>query len=439
MDEQFDLEAEKALIGLAMSRKSVLDEVTIQSGDFHNPAHGALWDLLVRLRNDGQPTDPVGVQGNLNLLDTAMQRSVTGTLVYDCYAVAGTTGASANHYARIVEGHAIRRRLALAGQRIAQIAHAGDNPAELVELARAEVDSTSRGVTESTLIGDDYTDFLESLEQDSPAVPTPWDELNRIINGWMPGALYVVAARPSIGKTLLGVQAAIDLADHAGYVAFTSLEMSKHEVQGRITAQMAEVAAGRLKGRSPLAERLSATDWERISRVTPKVSSLRIDINTRADTITGIRSHARSTSRRGPLAAVVVDYLGLVQSHSGDRRSRYEQVSDFSRQFKRMAMELDVPVILIAQLNRQNTQRQDPRPQISDLRESGQIEADADVVLLLHGTDPQDPDVDLMVAKNRHGPLGVVQFEKQGHYARFVSRPWRGAFRHTPSNQLESA
>lgn len=418
-----DLEAERALLGIAMARKGVLDDLATQPADFHYPAHGALWWLIAELHGEGSPTDPVTVRSNLNRIDSLVRQSVTPELVLDCYSAA-PAGAPARHYAQIVDANATRRRLLAAAERIAQLAHSGESPAELVEMARAEVDVTRPGIAESSLIGDDYADFLDSLERDSPAVPTPWDELNSIINGWIPGAVYVVAARPSIGKTILAVQAAIGLSEAKGYVALTSLEMSKREIQGRITSQLAEVATGRLKGKAPNVEPLSAKDWENISRATPRINDLRIDINTKASTVTGIRSHARTTSRRGPLAGIVVDYLGLVNTFPGDKRSTYQQVSEMSRQFKSLAMELEVPVILVVQLNRANTQRTDPRPQISDLRDSGQIEADADVVLLLHAENPKDPDVDLLVAKNRHGPLGVVKFRKQGHWSRFTPRPW---------------
>jgi len=419
-----DLDAERALIGIVMTRRSALDDLATQPGDFHHPAHGALWWLLTTLHGEGAPTDPVTVKSNLNRIDALERQSVTPELVLDCYAAA-PAGTPARHYAQIVDANATRRRLLSASERIAQLAQSGEHPAELVEMARAAVDVTRPGIVESSLIGDDYTDFLESLEQDSPAVPTPWGELNGIINGWIPGALYVVAARPSIGKTILAVQAAIGLSEAAGYVALTSLEMSKREIQGRITSQLAKVATGRLKGRAPNVEPLSVADWDNISKATPRINALRIDINTRASTVTGIRSHARTTSRRGPLAGIVVDYLGLVNTFPGDKRSTYQQVSEMSRQFKALAMEMQVPVILVVQLNRANTQRTDPRPQISDLRDSGQIEADADVVLLLHADSPKDPDVDLLVAKNRHGPLGVVNFQKQGHYSRFIPRPWK--------------
>src|SRR5690625_274346 len=196
-DHTYNLDAERALIGIAMSRQGALDDLTTQPGDFHHPAHGALWWLLSTLHNEGSPTDPATVNSNLARIEGPAK--VTAVLVFDCYQ-ATPAGISAHHYARIVDASATRRRLLTAAERIAQLAHSGEAPAELVEMARSEVDATHRGVAESSLIGDGYAAFLDSLAQDSPAVPTPWDELNRVINGWMPGAVYVVAARPYIGN-----------------------------------------------------------------------------------------------------------------------------------------------------------------------------------------------------------------------------------------------
>lgn len=419
---QHDPTAEQIIIGVALHRPDQIDTATLTPEDFYVPAHSHLWWLLQTLRAAGEPITIQHVHASLGRLATAGKGGVGPALLHQCQAEAIAFTDLAFH-ASLVRQYATRRSIAVAGLRIRQLANWDGDPAEAVEIARQEIDAIDTGVrADADLIGDDYEDFLIGLEAESTLTPTPWPKLTEILGGWSPGALYVIAARPSIGKTIAGLQAAIDLA-RTGHVAVTSMEMTRTELQQRATAHLAQVPLGRLKGKSPLSTPLNEFDWQRIAKARGEIISLKLAINDRTgSTVTAIRAHARGTARRGPLAAVVIDYLGLLSPSSGDRRPRHEQVAEWSRQLKNLAQELQVPVILLAQLNRDSTKRADGRPQLSDLRDSGAVEQDADVVMLLHAEDPADTAVDLIVAKNRQGVLGTVPLWKRGATAEFVQR-----------------
>ena len=215
-------------------------------------------------------------------------------------------------------------------------------------------------------------------------------------------------------------------------MAFNTLEMADREVVARTIAQTAEVPLGRLDGRSEVSEPVTQRDWDKIARVRDRLGTMRLSIDDRSSvTLTDIRSHARSLARKGPLAGIVVDYLQLMDQPRGDRRPRHEAVAEFSRGLKKLAKEMDCPVIALSQLNRASEGRQDKRPILADLRESGAVEQDADVVLLLHVPDETSTDMSMLVAKNRHGVVGAVDVTRRGEFARVETPEWR------PSHAIE--
>lgn len=447
MDERtppHDTEAEQSALGGAMLEKDALSDV-IEAirvpGDFYHPKHALVFEAILDLHRRSEPVDAVKVAALLQ--ERKLLTKIGGAPYLHTLVSSVPTAANAGYYARIVRDRATLRRLIDAGTRIAQLGYDTDGAdvGQIVELARGEVDAVSRQQTSSvqmlsSLIGP----ALEAADTGEPAgTPTPWTDLNHLIGGWQGGRLYLIAARPAVGKSLMAIQAAAHLAE-SGLVAFSSLEMSGREVTNRIIAQRAEVALGRLEPKHGNPERLTPRDWDRISKALPGIEALGLAVNANpASTPTDISAHARTLSRQGELAAVVVDYLQLMEGgHDSGRRSRQEVVSGFSRSLKLLAMELDVPVIALSQLNRLSEQRNDRRPMLSDLRESGSLEQDSDVVILLHQEDVYgSPDVDAIVAKNRQGVPGIVQLTKEGHYARLMPRERRHQS-WSPSDALEA-
>src|SRR5690625_3226403 len=379
---------------------------------------------MCQMHNRSEPVSPTTVAANLDQI--ADVRGVDHALIFDLYHNAPVTPIEGVHAARAVADAAVNRRLESAATRIIQLARGAGDVAEKVELARAEIDSSHKAVAGVRMLRDIVDDKLAALEHPAPITPTPWPDLNRFIRGWRPGALYVIGARPGIGKSIIGLQAAIDLA-RRGPVAFNSLEMGDLEVVGRVIAQTAHVALGRLDGESDdPAEQLSPRDWENIAKARPDWEALPLAIDDRSNvTITDIRSHARTLAHQGPLAGIVVDYLQLMSTPRSSNRPRHEVVADYSRSLKLLAKELHCPVIALSQLNRASEGRHDKKPTLADIRESGAVEQDSDVVMLL-STDEKDPSrLDLHVAKNRHGVNDVtVELTREGHYARAIPREW---------------
>jgi replicative DNA helicase len=315
---------------------------------------------------------------------------------------------------------ATRRRLLMAGRKIQDLAGSGGDVDELVEASRREVDQTSRATGSAVLsFGETIDTMLGTLDDEINHRPTPWQALNNVIGGLRPGALYVVGARPSVGKSVVALNLAQGLAQH-GSVAFSSLEMSNNDVQIRAVSSDLNLDVSRLIERN-----LTPGDWAKIRERRASWQDVPLFVDDRSGvTITDIKRFARSVNRRKPLAGVVVDYLQLMAQPHGDKRPRHEFVADMSRQLKIMAMDMQIPVIALSQLNRASESRNDKMPQLSDLRESGAVEQDADVVILLHREIMGDlrNDLSMLVAKNRHGATGLAEMAFWGHYSRVLDK-----------------
>jgi replicative DNA helicase len=413
-------DAEAAIVGLALHGHTEIDEAHLIGDDFQSPKLGALWDLTARLRHQGEPADPATIVAHLPRLE------VRGIEPEDISSLYGNAPVGAvEHYARLVADAATRRRLRVVGTRIVQLADATETAGEAVELARGEVDACSTSIAGLHMIEDNLGETIRRLDQPTVAIPTPWREMNYLIGGLRPGGLYIIGARPGVGKSLMANGLALGLARHGG-VAYNNLEMSRHEVFERMLAAVSSVRYGKFVDRT-----LQAEDYRRIEAHVDGLSGLPISLDDRSTvTVTDIRSHARTLARRGPLAGIVVDYLQLMGSGAvkGDRRARHEIVGEISRSLKILAKELNVPVIALSQLKRPDSSRADKNPTMSDLRESGSLEQDADVVLLLHVDEETDPTKMLVAAaKNRQGRTGWFPLGRQGEYARLVDAKWTPA------------
>lgn len=409
-------ELERRMVGTVLATGGkALDLISLAPSDFSSPVLEELWDVSLRMHSRGEPVDAV----TLGLKFPLSIPGVPVTLLHELMAEGGNLG-SASYYAAQVTELAGKRRLADAGRRITQLAESASDAAHVVEEARKLVDSTT-DLHQDDLrpMSETIEETIDMLSEPSRFTPTPWDDLNHLIGGWKPGAFYMIGARPGVGKTIIGLEAALDLC-MVGSVLFCSMEMPRNELQQRAISSLARVSQRDLERRT-----ITETGWAKISDAMNSLKrELYID-DRGAMNPTSIRSAARTIARKGRLSGVVIDYLQLMSPHRGDRRPRQEIVSSFSRELKLLAKELDVPVIALSQLNRASEGRTDKMPSIADLRESGALEQDSDVVFLLHRDQEKSPDVlDVAVAKNRHGIQGAVKLTFEGAYSRLADKKW---------------
>jgi replicative DNA helicase len=414
-------EAERDLLAsLLRADGAGLHEVVLEPRDFSTPAGELLFGLIRDLVGSGAPAAPTLVLDAALRLDAAGRRLVTGELVWGLLDVP-VSSTSAGYYGAIVAREAARRRFVRLTATFQQRAHEGADVEALANEALEEFAAVTNGLGSSIRpVADTIDATLDSLDSPVTYTETPWVNVNHFIQGWRPGAMYIIAARPSVGKTVAGFQAALSLCNR-GPVAFTSLEMGHEELELRMVSQEAKVDMGRITAR-----RLTNADWDRVAAARERWDKLPLFIDPSKDaSLAQVARHAWSVKRKHGLAALVVDYLGLLE-HPDKSRKEYEVVTEHSRKLKLLAKALGVPVIVLSQLNRGSEHREGKTPQMSDLRSSGAIEQDADVVILLHRDLMESPhEADLIVAKNRHGITGVAEMDFIGHnsYLRDRIRP----------------
>lgn len=407
----YDHEAEQAVLGCVLTTAGrALDELGLAAEDFHAPLHEELWRGIHAYLATGRPLDPA-----LLLSWMGPQRAAKyGSAVAECVTQAAVPQAARWH-AENLRGHTARRRVEAAAAALAQLAtsQAGAElgPDEVAERARDLVDQQTNRSQESGGEVSFLDAILSRMERwnvpDRDVLPTGWHDLDDMLTGGLrPGHLCVIGARPAVGKSLVATELARNVASHDRGVLFASLEMSRGEVTDRIASSLTRVPLATLTG-----GRASDEDMDRLGTLLERVADWPLTIDDRSHVgVTAIRGRARDVKRRrGGLALVIVDYLQLVAP--ADRTApREQQVASISRGLKLVARDLGVPVVALAQVNRGAVMRQDRRPQMSDLRESGAIEADADEIVLLHRDDEAFPgEIELNVVKNRHGQTGPVR------------------------------
>lgn len=415
-------DAEKSVLGAIMLDPSVLPEVmeVIRPADFSSPLGEDIFAAVLEMYTEAKPIDTITLAEKMN---GHQGLATNGGPVFLFDLMHNTPSASnALHYAEIVARAATTRRLKGALTRGQQLAAGDMDPDELVEIISNEVLMAGRPATTVSWVGGTIDDYVTSLAQPVRYIPTPWPALNALIGGWCPGRTYVVGARPATGKSVFGIQAALGLAEH-GAVALSSLEMSEQEIQARMVANLADIDLGLLQ-----AHKVPAEAYPRLMASVQQLKGLTLAIDDRSSiSPLDVGSHARSLDRRNRMSGAVVDYIQLMGGE--DRmRSRQEEVSSMSRQLKLLARALDIPVVALSQLNRESDSRPGRIPNLSDLRESGALEQDADVVILLSkkrikddltGLEFDSPnEVLVQVAKNRNGPTGNFTLWLEGEYAR---------------------
>src|SRR5690625_1197029 len=385
-----DVAAEQSVIGgMLMSKDAIADVVEVLRGnDFYRPAHEAIYDAILDLYGRGEPADAVTVAAELTKRGELAR--IGGAPYLHTLLSSVPTAANAGYYARIVRERAVLRRLVDAGTRIVQLGYAtdGGDVDDLVNTAQAEVYAvTERRTAEDYVpLKDVINSTMEEIDAASHrgegmvGVPTGFTDLDLLTNGLHPGQMIVLAARPAVGKSTLGLDVARSASIKHGMTSVIfSLEMSRNEISMRMLSAESQVPLQNMRKGTMRDE-----DWTRLARTMGRVSEAPLFIDDSPNmSLMEIRAKCRRLKQRHDLKLVVIDYLQLMSS--GKRvESRQQEVSEFSRAIKLLAKELEVPVIAISQLNRGSEARTDKKPQMSDLRESGSIEQDADVVVLLH-------------------------------------------------------
>ncbi len=429
-----DVLAEQGTLGgMLLSKDAVADVIEVLRGrDFYLPKHEIIFDAVLNLYSHGEPTDVIAVTDELT--KTGLLSRAGGVDYLHTVVGLVPTAASAGHYATIVSDKAVLRRLVDAGTRIANLGYASEGEvSDLVNEAQTEIYQVAGGVeaedyvplTDAVTAAVDEIEAARGRDGQMVGVSTGFAELDSLTNGLHKGQLILIAARPALGKSTL----ALDLArcaaiKHKEPTILFSLEMGKSEIAMRLLS--AETSIPLQKMRKGMIE---ANDWKTIAATRGRIESAPLYIDDSPNmTLVEIRAKARRLKQRVGLKMIVIDYLQLMTS--GKRvESRQQEVSEFSRALKLLAKELQVPVVALSQLNRGPEQRSDRKPQLSDLRESGSLEQDADMVILLHREsayekdNPRAGEADLIVAKHRNGPTDTIVVGFQGHYSRFADLP----------------
>jgi len=404
--------AEYAIVGVALHQPDVMDEVDLSPQDFDNIGLGAIYRLIGTMLSEGDAVDAATVAARIPTLEAEGIRGIHHADILDIFTDAPARF-HAHEYAKIIRDRAVRRRLLAAAERMAQMARMDGDIAEIVENARADVDASSRAVVREWDMAEEFDAFVGQIGQEQVMYPTMWPTLNAAIGGYRPGELYVLGARPGVGKSIFGIQATIDLCEY-GTVVLNSLEMPTRQVFTRLAANIARVDTRRLDGSGG---GMRPEDWMMIRQHADQVRSMPLSIDDRSSvTVNQIRSNVRTQQRKGKVAGLVVDYLGLIEG-SRPNMSTYDRVSENTRLLKNIAKEFDIPVILQAQLNRQVESRSSAIPNLSDLRDSGEIEQHGGVIAFLY--DSTDEGYGMFLAKNRHGPNMLnIPLIRRGEFSR---------------------
>ncbi|MEN8149921.1 MAG: replicative DNA helicase [Planctomycetota bacterium] len=421
-----DIEAERAVLGSVLLDPEVLGEILplLRSTDFYRTGHQVIWDTITDLFDRGSAIDVVILRDEL-VRQGAMEKIGGDEALHDL-AGAVPTAANAEHYARIVRERSLRRAVIRECTRAVTQAFEGDmDGRELLDYAEGLLFNLDREVEtgDTVHIADILSPLfkqIDSGEQNFNGVQTPIHELNDLTGGLQGSQLIVVAGRPSMGKTTF----ALNIAEHVGIVekvpcAVFSLEMAKAQIVMNMLCSNAKVNAHGLRR-----GQVQPDEWPRLSAAAGRLSEAPIFVDdTPALSVLALRAKVRRLKARHNLGLVVVDYLQLMESNRAENRQ--QEISQISRSLKGLSRELDIPIIAISQLNRSVDAREDHRPRMSDLRESGAIEQDADVIAFLYRDEYYDPREDnqgiaeVIVAKQRTGPTGTVKLTFLNRFMRF--------------------
>ncbi|MFA4966600.1 MAG: replicative DNA helicase [Candidatus Margulisiibacteriota bacterium] len=431
-----NLQAEQSVIGSMLIDKTAIVKAieNMKSDSFYRDAHRFIFESIMDLFDRGEPVDLVTVTETLR--KNGKLEAVGGSVYVADLINSVPTAANFDYYARIVEEKATLRRLIDAGTQIVQNAFdQPENVDQIIDHAEKsifniamkrvhegfhKIDSVLKNVL-------DRIDRLYGKKEHITGIPTGFADLDNLTAGFQNSDLIIIAARPSVGKTALALNMAQNMAIKFGIpVAIFSLEMSKDQLAQRMLCSEAEIDALRLKTAS-----LPDTGWKKLTRALAKLSEAPIYVDDSASaTAMEIRAKCRRLKMEKGLGAVIIDYLQLM-SGRGRVENRVQEISEISRSLKTLARELDIPVIALSQLSRAVEQRTDRIPRLSDLRESGEIEQTADLVMFIHREDYYNPQsergniAEIIIAKQRNGPIGSIELVFRKDVTKFCNKETR--------------
>lgn len=440
MNEQFqdrippqNIEAEQAVLGaifLEPSSLTVTSEIIIPE-DFYRSSHQKIFNVMLKLNDEGKAVDLITVTEDLAA--TKSLEEVGGVAYLSELAGSVPTAANIEYYARIVEEKSLLRRLIRTATNIAQEGYSReDEVAELLDEAEKNImkvaqrknSGSFQNIKDVLVRTYDNIEELANRKGDVTGIPTGFAELDRMTAGFQRNDLIIVAARPSVGKTAFALNIAQNVATKTDEtVAIFSLEMGAEQLVMRMIC-----AEGNINAQNLRTGALTDEDWRKLTMAMGSLSNAGIYIDdTPGVRIGDIRAKCRRLKQEHGLGMILIDYLQLIQGNGRSGENRQQEVSEISRSLKALARELEVPVIALSQLSRGVEQRQDKRPMMSDIRESGSIEQDADIVAFLYRDDYYDKEtenkniIEIIIAKQRNGPVGTVSLAFVKEYNKFVN------------------
>lgn len=426
-----NIEAEQAVLGAILLDSEALSvaQERVQAEDFYRTSHQRIFEAMEELSDENEPIDLVTLTARLQ--DKQLLEEVGGVTYLSQLANAVPTAANVDYYAAIIEEKSMLRRLIREATEIVTEGFSGSDVNDLLnEAERRILDISNRKYTGFIPIKDalmevfERIEFLHTHRGGTTGIPSGFIDLDKMTSGFQRSDLIIVAARPSVGKTAF----ALNIAQNVGVraketVAIFSLEMSASQLVQRMICAEANVDAGRMR-----TGYLESEDWEKVTMAIGTMAEAPIFIDDSATiTVADIRAKCRRLKKERGLGLIVIDYLQLIQGRGRSSENRQQEVSEISRNLKAIARELEVPVIALSQLSRSVEQRQDKRPMMSDLRESGSIEQDADIVAFLYRDDYYDKEsdrqniIEIIIAKQRNGPVGTVELAFLKNYNKFVN------------------
>ncbi|RLL41758.1 replicative DNA helicase [Oceanobacillus piezotolerans] len=427
-----NMEAEQSVIGaifLEAEAFTTASEVLVAE-DFYRASHQRIFAAMMKLSDRGEPIDVVTVTSYLNDVKQLDEAGGVGYLTQLAESV--PTAANIEYYCRIVEEKALLRRLIRTATDIVTAGFEREDEVEdvlndaekgILEVSGQKNSGTFKSIKDVLMNVYDNIEQLHQQKGDVTGVPTGFRDLDKITSGFQPNDLIIIAARPSVGKTAFALNIAQSVAVNTDTnVAIFSLEMGAEQLVQRMLCAEGNIDAQRLRNGM-----LETEDWSRLTMAMGSLSNAGIYIDdTPGVRVSEIRSKCRRLKQEHGLGMILIDYLQLIQGSGNSRENRQQEVSEISRSLKALARELQVPLIALSQLSRGVESRQDKRPMMSDIRESGSIEQDADIVGFLYRDDYYDKEtenqniIEIIIAKQRNGPTGTVELAFVKEYNKFV-------------------